>query len=137
MYRHPIEDCGATNTFYRHSDSHRLLDIKPGGGLSVGLPNGASIRSVATGQLVTGPIQTLVHIFPDNQLERSLHSTADWCNQGCTATFTATSLTVVHDATGEIVASSTKLPKDRLWPAFDHNHQPAQSKSECHDTPRN
>ena len=36
----PIQDTGATDTFYRKSDSKFLSDVKPGGGLMVGLPNG-------------------------------------------------------------------------------------------------
>ena len=117
----PIQDTGATDTFYRQSDSKYLSEISPGGGLVVGLPNGDAIRSVATGKLHTIPISTTVHIFPDNQLDRSLNSTADFCNQGCTATFTATSMTIVHDESRIIVASSTKLPTDKLWPSYQHD----------------
>jgi hypothetical protein len=80
----PIEDTGAINTFYRKSDSKFLSDVKPCGGLVVGLPNGTAIRSIATGKLNRPPITTLVHIFSDDQLERSLNSTSDYCNQGCT-----------------------------------------------------
>jgi len=68
----PIQDTGATDTFYRKSDSKFLSDVKPCGGLVVGLPNGTAIRSIATGKLNTPPITTLVHIFSDDQLERSL-----------------------------------------------------------------
>jgi hypothetical protein len=120
----PIQDTGATDTFYRESDSKFIYDIKRGGGLVVGLPNGAAIRSIATGTLHTHPISIPVHIFPDDQLERSLNSTADFCNKGCTATFTATSMHIVHDSSGIIVASSTKLPTDKLWPSFDLSSTP-------------
>ena len=125
--KRPIQDCGATNIFFRQSDSHYLSNVKPGGGLTVGLPNGAAIRSVATGILETPPISTKAHIFSDTDLDRSLVSTAEFCNQGCTATLTATSLTIVHDATGTIVAHSTKDKSDRLWPAFQHNDTPLPS----------
>jgi hypothetical protein len=114
----PIQDTGATDTFFRISDSKFLSDVKPGGGLIVGLPNGTAIRSIATGKLNTPPINTLVHIFSDDHLERSLNSTSDYCNQGCTAIFTATSMLIVHDSSGMIVASSTKLSTDKLWPSF-------------------
>lgn len=80
------------------------------------LPNGSVIRSTATGTLETPPIFTKVHIFPDDQLDRSLISPADYCNAGCTAIFTATSATIIHDETGEIVILSTKALTDRLWP---------------------
>ena len=120
----PIQDTGATDTFYRESDAKFIHDVKRGGGLVVGLPNGAAIRSIATGTLHTHPISIPVHIFPDDQLERSLNSTADFCNKGCTATFTATSMHIDHDSSGIIVASSTKLPTDKLWPSFDLSSTP-------------
>ena len=62
----PIRDTGTTDTFYRESDSKFIYDVKRGGGLVVGLPNGAAIRSIATGTLHTHPISIPVHIFPDD-----------------------------------------------------------------------
>ena len=79
-YNSPIQDSGATNTLFRESDSYILRNLKAGGGLQVGLPNGDLIYSKATGTLVTPPISTNVHVFEDNALNRSLVATADFCN---------------------------------------------------------
>ena len=84
--------------------------------MAVGLPNGDLIFSTATGTLLTEPLSTKVDIFEDHALNRSLIATADFCNNGCTATFTATSATVTHDASGKIISQSFKHPTDRLWP---------------------
>jgi len=81
--------------------------MKAGGGFSVGLPNGDSISSKATGTLNTPPLSTNVHIFDDTNLQRSLVATADFCNNGCTAVFTSTSATIVHDETGQIISQTS------------------------------
>jgi hypothetical protein len=117
-YFTPIHDAGATNTLFRQSDSHLLTNTKAGGGQNVGLPNGDVITSKATGTLLTAPVSTEVHVFSDDDLQRSLIATADFCNKGCTAIFTSTSATIIHDATGKIISRSTKEPEARLWP-FD------------------
>ena len=109
------EDSGCTDTLFRASDSHILHNIQQGGGLPVRLPNGARITSIATGELSTPPLLTPVHIFKDEHLDKSLHSVADWTNQGCTVTFTATGLTVLHNASGSIIQRSSKSPAARLW----------------------
>ena len=115
-YKSPIHDTGATNTFFRQSDSHILQNLQAGGGLPVGLPNGGLISSKATGTWATPPVSTNVHVFDDKYLNRSLISTADFCNQGCTAIFTATSSTIIHDATGTVISQNLKDPQARLWP---------------------
>ena len=84
--------------------------------MTVGLPNGTSIKSAATGTLSNNNFVIPVPIFSNNALNRSLISTADYCNNGCTAVFTATSATITHDASGEIISQSYKEPHDRLWP---------------------
>ena len=84
--------------------------------MAVGLPNGDLIHSKATGTFSTEPLTTKVDIFDDRALQRSLIATADFCNNGCTVTFTATSATVTHDATGKVISQSFKHPSDRLWP---------------------
>ena len=84
--------------------------------MTVGLPNGTSIKSAATGTLSNNNFIIPVPIFSNNALNRSLISTADYCNNGCTAVFTATSATITHDASGEIISQSHKEPHDRLWP---------------------
>jgi hypothetical protein len=114
----PIHDCGATNTIFRNSDSIFLDNIRPDVGMIVGLPNGDNITSAAAGTLSNDKFSFPVPIFSNTSLNRSLISTADYCNNGCTATFTATSATITHDASGDILSYSSKGPTDRLWP-FD------------------
>ena len=55
-------------------------------------------------------------MFDDQDLNRSLFATADFCNQGCTAIFTSTSATIIHDTTGTIICQDFKDPQARLWP---------------------
>ena len=112
----PIHDCGATNTIFRESDVNYLNDISPSIDMTVGLPNGTSIVSSANGTLLNNNFSIEVPIFSDNALNRSLISTADYCNNCCTAVFTATSATITHDASGEVISHSYKEPHDRLWP---------------------
>jgi len=92
--------------------------------MAVGLPNGDLIHSVATGTLSTEPLTTTVEIFDDCALQRSLIATADFCNNGCTVVFTATSATVTHDASGKIISKSFKHPTDRVWP-YEFPNDPA------------
>ena len=82
----------------------------------MGLSNGNIISSTATGTLQTPHFAIPAHIFPDKSLDRSLNATVDYCNQGCTVIYTGTSVTVIHDATGEIVTQASKRPEERLWP---------------------
>jgi hypothetical protein len=110
-----IADTGCSHTVYRQSDASNLKNQTVGPGIRVLLPNGSHISATGTGILETPPVSTKVHIFDDNDLHRSLTSISDYCNQGCTATFTKTSFSVVHDATGIIVMQSQKLPSERLW----------------------
>jgi len=55
-------------------------------------------------------------VFDDRDLNRSLFATADFCNQGCTAIFTSTSATIIHDKTGQVICQDFKEPHARLWP---------------------
>jgi hypothetical protein len=119
----PIGDCGATDTLIREADVHLLSDAVTGSvGLTVGLPNGAVIRSTGTGQLAHSNKFPSVpaHIFPDNVLDRSLISVADYCNRGCVATLTATDLFVTHN--GRMVMHGSKEPKEKLWPLLTDLH---------------
>ena len=122
----PIHDCGATNTIFRESDSNLLDNIRPDVGMIVGLPNGDNITSAAAGILSNNKFSISVPLFSNTSLNRSLISTADYCNNGCTATFTATSATITHDASGDILSYSSKGPTDRLWP-FDSLSQVPRS----------
>jgi len=116
----PIHDCGATNTIFKDSDSKFLTNICSEDRIGVGLPNGNTIISAAAGILSNTKFSIPVPIFSDKSLNRWLISTADYCNNGCTAVFTSTSATITHDESGEIISQSFKSPSDRLWP-FDFN----------------
>jgi len=82
----------------------------------VGLPNGNTIASTATGVLPTPFVSPVAHIFPDNLLNRSLVSCAEYCNNGCTVILTATSSTCIHDESGTIISQTPKDPNSKLWP---------------------
>ena len=112
----PIWDCGATGLFFRKSDSVLLSSVSTGGGLSVGLPNGDTIASTATGIFPTPVISPEAHIFEDECLNRSLVGLAEYCNNGCTMTFTSTSATLTHDTTGAVISRSLKDADATLWP---------------------
>ncbi len=120
----PIGDCGATDTLIREADMHLLsVVVTGGGGLTVGLPNGAVIRSTGTGQLAVHSNKfpsVPAHIFPDNVLDRSLISIADYCNRGCVATSTATDLFITHN--GHMAMHGSKEPKEKLWPLLTDFH---------------
>ena len=64
-----------------------------------------------------------MHIFPDGVLAKSLQAVADWTNNGCTVVFTATGVTVTHDATNQIIQYAPKEPTARLWD-LDFNCRP-------------
>eukprot|EP01034_Spumella_vulgaris_P021900 gene21900-27977_t len=113
-----IADCGATDTLVRASQQHKLQNVRPIGGLSVSLPNGNVITSVATGVLPVPSGSSLVipaHVFSDSHLDRDLISLADYCTRGCTALLTDEGISI-SDATGHIVATAMKVPGARLWP---------------------
>ena len=110
----PIGDSGASDTFIRHDQQQYLSKATPVGGLSVGLPNGTTISSIATGILDFDvrlpPIPA--HIFRDDQLDRSLISLSDYTNLGCTVLLDSVSLSIryrgeAHDNSG--VLSSHRM----------------------------
>ena len=117
IYQPPIGDCGASDTFFTETDSKHLQDVNPtNNGIEVSMPNGAIITSNAEGRLPLGHSLPAVkaHVFPDHMLQRSLIALSDLCNIGCTATLTATDITVKHG--NEIVMKGQKQPHDKLWP---------------------
>jgi hypothetical protein len=92
------------------------------------LPNGSIITSLGSVHI---PIQNSTvrlhaHVFADNVLQTTLLSISALCNQGYTATFTATSVTVTDDD-GTIILRGTKLPIDKLWPI----HIPMKNTHAC------
>jgi hypothetical protein len=89
-----------------------------GTGITVGLPNGAEITSRTSGiiPITTGEdeLPITAHVFDDDQLDRTIISLADFCNRGCTATFTATSALITHGT--KTIIKSSKAPEQKLWP---------------------
>ena len=85
--------------------------------MKVQLPNGELITSIAAGLLHTNntvaPIPS--YIFDDATLNQSLVSIADFCNRGCTATLTATDVTITNPMDADaVILHGNKLPTDKL-----------------------
>ena len=113
----PIVDCCATDTLFREADQRLLTSIVPNSNMKVQLPNGELIASIAAGLLHTNnnlaPIPS--YIFDDATLNRSLVSLADFCNRGCTATLTATDVTITNPMDADaVILHGNKLPTDKL-----------------------
>ena len=124
----PLSDTGCSHTLVRLSDAHLVSNITPGDTFSVNLPNGDTVQAQAKAELiipnVPGGIQA--YIFADNTIDRSLISTSDLCNKGCTAIYTSTYVHIVNKQ-GKTVHYSTKAPKDKLWTMVsDDPHRPIQ-----------
>ena len=84
-------------------------------GLDVLLPSGATITSThqATLDLPSLPLAARTcHLFPD-LTSGSLISIGQLCNYGCTANFTATTVTLQHD--GHTVLQGSRAPPSGLW----------------------
>jgi hypothetical protein len=84
-------------------------------GLDVLLPSGATITSThqATLDLPSLPLAARTcHLFPD-LTSGSLISIGQLCNYGCTANFTATTVTLQHD--GQTVLQGSRAPPSGLW----------------------
>ena len=113
-----IADSGANVTCYTARDSDKLSDIQNNTDHTVFMPNSGTITSSGVGIIPVPPESDLrpikALIFPDSQLQRSLISLADYCNQGCTATLTATNITVTKN--NKIVAQGNKEHNAKLWP---------------------
>ena len=77
------------------------------------LPDGHSIQSTAKGYLPLPAPLTAAPAFIFQDLKRSLISLAEFANQGCEITLTATTITITHKA--QIIMQGNKGPTDRLW----------------------
>ena len=89
------------------------------------MPNSTSIQSVATGRLPTAVVSPTVHIFDDTDLNRSLVSYADYCNNGCHVILDSTSATIIHTASGRVINKTAKEATARLWPFHSAHMTPA------------
>jgi hypothetical protein len=126
-------DTAATDTLVRESDSFHIVknskSVQPHKSLSIGLPNGNTIRSKAVGHIdkfhhsppmlqdttTSAVVKIPAHIFSDDQLNHTLFSVADYCNQGCTAVFTKTGFEIAsYD--GTVILNGHKHPQAKLWP---------------------
>jgi hypothetical protein len=110
-----ILDTGATDTLVSQTDQSKLNQVYGKGIIHVNLPNGNKISSVMAGKLILHPKLPPIkaHVFDKNDLDRSLISVADLCNEGCEVSFTATKATVIYE--GQIILQCSKQPQDKLW----------------------
>ena len=98
--------------------------------IDVVLPNHACISSTHTAKLTLPQLPapaTAVHLFP-SLATGSLLSIGQFCDHGCTATFTKTKATVSHN--GETILEGTRHPSTSLWhvdPNMSSIHQPSPS----------
>ena len=61
-----IADTGDTDLLVRESEKGKLDNCRPGGGMAMELPNGAVIKSIATGTLrLSENVALDAHVFPD------------------------------------------------------------------------
>ena len=109
-----MADSGATHLLVKASDTDKLSDTRPNGGLTMTFPNGDTITSTGAGEvrLPTG-LNVPAHIFADSELQCNLLSLSHLCNAGCTATLTATEISVRRE--GTMVLQGSKDKTDALW----------------------
>ena len=85
-------------------------------GIHVELPNGASLHSSHTATLQLHPSLPPAacesHIFPDFA-HSSLLSIGQLCDNGCIATFDATTVSIAYQ--GTTIITGTRCPTTRLW----------------------
>ena len=95
-------DSRATNHYFSIQDANALLHVNPDpNGPIVTLPNKACIRATHQGHLPFGqhlnPQATKTSLFPN--LHNNLISVGQLCNDGCTVTFTKSTMTVTKNST--------------------------------------
>ena len=78
------------------------------------LPNGQTIVSTGSGKVqLPANISVQAHIFADSELQYNLLPLSHLCNEGCTATLTATDIAVTRE--GTMVLQGSKDRTDALW----------------------
>ena len=112
-----ISDSGSTHIIVKDSEKNILKNITqctPYTSLLVELPNGAVIRSTATGLLLTlVGIDIPAYIFPDAELKQTLLSLSALTNRGCTVELTNVDITVRYQ--DKVILHGSKQPTARLW----------------------
>ena len=117
-------DSGCSDSILRKSDAELITTIDTGSPhIDVMFPNGAHASAAGKGTIQHNTNLSIpVHVFPDGTINKSLLAVADYCNAGCTVTFTATGATVTR---GEhTVLQSHKSPTERLWEVPIHQLTP-------------
>ena len=115
-----IADTGATG-HYLMVDGPYTNAIPVSQGIDVLLPSGQKIRSSHTAELsLPGlpPTAIQCHIFPD-LIAGSLLSIGQLCDHGCEATFSATTVTILHDIIPIIIGFCCPITK--LWTINRHH----------------
>jgi len=113
-----LADTGSTHLLLRMSDARTLALTVDSSQQAhrINLPNNSYINSIGISKLnisPEGPI-LIAHIFLDNDLQQSLLSISELCNEGCRTTFTATEMMVSRN--GKVILRTAKHPNDKLWP---------------------
>ena len=109
-----IADTGATG-HYLMVDGPYTNATPVSQGIDVLLPSGQKIRSSHTAEIsLPGlpPTAIQCHIFPD-LIARSLLSIGQLCDHGCEATFSATTVTILHDNIP--IITGFRCPLTKLW----------------------
>ena len=111
-----LADTGATDTILRLSDIPKNLPILASKGMHVALPNGSTIKSIASTQFALSPAGPRIdaHIFRDTDLSNSLTAIAPLCAQDCTATFSKHSVKI-RDSIGNVIIDAPKTANESLW----------------------
>lgn len=110
-------DTGATGNFMAHHDLPGLADVQPATNpLGVTLPDGSIIRSTHTALLNIPSLPTesrRCHVFPALNATGSLLSIGKLCDNGCTAVYDKSTVTIHRD--GVAILQGHRDPLSRLW----------------------
>lgn len=125
-----IADTGATGHFLT-SSSHCLDKTPVTNGVVVHIPNGDTMKASHTAllDLPTLPVAaTTAHVF--QELTTPLISVGQLCDNGCTATFTATNATIQHS--NNTILEGQRDDDSGLWTLVTHKKRPNHAALNVH-----
>ena len=110
-----LGDSGTTTNLVRQSSSQILHNVCPNSEILVGLPNGQSIQSTHSGDLLptTTGYSLPAYVFADKDLQENLASLSSITNIGCSIVLTSTAIDITLN--DERVYHGYKRPHDTLW----------------------
>jgi hypothetical protein len=96
--------------------------------LNITAANGQSLNSIGTTSRSFNKEIHKINVFPDSELAISLHSLADFANNGNSILFTELGFWVTNTL-GEVICHNSKLKSDKLWlmPPILKQPEPHQS----------